>query len=260
MPQTILLVPSDHFNWLGLEALLRGERGLCVLDPARDPDAAMHAATTHQPTFVVLAADLKGAPVVALAGALQARSPGSTLVVIGPPVRHAEHLRLLEMKIACYVRWEEVSPERLRCILALVHDADVRVMSGAVADQLVPSERRRRPRDRALVLTERERAVMAGLAAGHTREGIAVEAHLGLRTVKRTVAALCTRFDAPTLFVLGMTAVAHGFAPVGQQPWPERATMVAHSGHATGKDGPNGPSYWPEKPFTADPTRCMVDP
>jgi len=246
MPQTILLVPSDHFNWLGLEALLRGERGLCVLDPVRDPDAALHAATTHQPTFVVLAADLKGAPVVALAGALQARSPGSTLVVIGPPVRHAEQLRLLEMKIACHMRWEEVSPERLRCILALVHDADVRVMSGAVADQLVPSERRRRPRDQALVLTERERVVMAGLAAGLTRAQSAARLHLGAETVKRVIAALREKFDASTTFVLGMKAAQQGFAPTMSgtpgtpAPDPFGASPLTRRGHTADHFDPDG--------------------
>jgi len=201
---TILLAPSTHFYWLGLEALLRGERELRVLDSARDADAATRAASAHHPTFIVVAADLDGAPLVALAAELRARSPHSKLIVIGPPLGHEEQLGLLGLRIACHMCWDEVSPERMRCILALVRDADMRVASGAVADQLTPPDRRRRARAPGLVLTERERAVMAGLAAGHTREEIAARTHLGLRTVKRTIAVLCETFDAPTIFVLGM--------------------------------------------------------
>jgi len=235
---TILLVPSTHFYWIGLEALLRAERELRVLDPARDADAATRAAAAQHPTFIAVAADLDGAPLVALAGELHARSPRSKLILIGPLLEHEEQMGLLGLRIACHMCWAEVSPERMRCTLELVRDADMRVASGAVADQLMPPDRRRRVRAPGLVLTERERAVMAGLAAGQTQEEIAARTHLGLRTVKRTIAVLCETFDAPTAFVLGMQAALHGFVPA---PWPDRPTKVARLGHGAEEDGPFGP-------------------
>ena len=252
-PYTVLLVPSDHFSWLGLEEMLRRQPEARIAGVARDADAAARIAAAQQPTCVIVAADLDDAPLITLVEEVRARCPRGKVVAIGPILGPAEHAALAGLKLACYLRWEEVSPERLRCVLALVRDADVRVASGVAVDLLAPPDRRRRPRERGLVLSERERAVLAGLAAGRTREEIAAGTHLGLRTVKRTIAALCVRFDAPTLFVLGMTAVAHGFAPSGQQPWPRRASQrgkMALSGHKVGPKNPSQPA----------PTRCIVDP
>jgi len=250
---TVVLVPSDHFYWFGLEEMLRRQPEVRVVDVAPSRAAALCAVTAHPPAFILVAADLEDAPLVALVRDLGARCPRSKVIAIGPVLGPAEHAALAGLKLAGYLRWEEVSPERLRCILALMRDADVRVARGAAVDLLAPSDRRRRPRARGPALTERDRAVMRGLAAGRTREEIVVEAHLGLRTVKRTIAALCARFDAPTMFVLGMTAVEHGFAPSGQRSWPRRANIVARWDHPGGKDGPIGPQCWPEKPFTAGP-------
>ncbi len=61
---------------------------------------------------------------------------------------------------------------------------------------------------------------MRGLAAGLTREEIAGQLHLSLRTVKREIAALCKTFDAPTMFVLGTKAVQYGFIPPAPQAPP----------------------------------------
>ena len=224
---TIVLVPSDHFYWLGLEEILRRQAEVRVVDVVRSTGAlgpVVAHVVAHQPAFIVVAGDLEDAPLVALVADLRAYCPTSKVIAIGPILRHEEHRHLLALGLTSYLRWVEVSPERVRHLLALVCDADVRVGSGAVAEVLASADRRARPRERGLVLTERERAVMVGLAAGRTRAEIAAETHLGLRTVKRTIAALCARFDAPTLFVLGMKAVDYGFVPSGPQSWPERAT------------------------------------
>ncbi len=250
---TVVLMPSDHFYWLGLEEMLRRQPEVRIVDVVHAPDTALCVVTAHQPAFILVAADRENAPLVALVQELGARCPRSKVIAIGPVLGHAEHASLARLKLACYLRWEEVSPTRLRCILALVGDADVRVASGAAVDVLAPPDRRRRPREGGLVLTERERAVMAGLAAGLTREEIAARTHLGLRTVKRTIAVLCAQFGAPTMFVLGMKAVQHGFALAGHDRWPEGANFVARRGHATRKADPFGPQSWPEKPFTAGP-------
>jgi DNA-binding NarL/FixJ family response regulator len=230
---TILLIPSDHFYWLGLETVLRRERELRVLDLVSDPTTAVHMAATHQPTFIVVAADLEGVPLLALAGELHTRCPMSKVIVIGPPLQHEEQLQLLEAKIACHVCWDEVSPERVRHILALVRDADVRVASGVIAELLAPPDRRRHPRKSGVVLTERERMVITDLAAGYTRQGIAEREHLSEETVKRTIGALREKFDAPTTFALGMHAALHGFAP--------RTHDLTHLGQPRDPDGSHAP-------------------
>lgn len=215
-PSTVLLVSSGHFFWLGLNAMLGEVREVRVLGLVREQEAAaiVRAAEAGQPAFIVVAADLPGVPLVALLEALQARCPAARLIVIGQALEYEEEQWLLTSTVACHVRWEVVSAERMRHIFALVSEGAMWVASAAITAQLVPPDRRRRQRAPGIVLTEREREVMAGLAAGLMREEIAARTHLGSETVKRTIAALRAKFDAPTTFVLGMKAAWHGFSPI----------------------------------------------
>ncbi len=157
-PHGVLLVTSDHLAWPGLEALLRRERDLRVLDSVRAADAAVRAANLHRPTSILVAADLEHTPLVVLVEALRARSPRSKVIVIGPALEHAEQARLLALRSVYHVRWEEMISERMGHILALVRDADVRVVSGVVAERLAPPDRRQRSREPGIALSERERA------------------------------------------------------------------------------------------------------
>ena len=61
-----------------------------------------------------------------------------------------------------------------------------------------------------IALSDREQAVLNALAEGMTQKEIAASTHLSVRTVKRIVAQLEEKLDAPSPFVLGARARALG--------------------------------------------------
>ncbi len=212
-PYTVLLVRSRHFNWNGLDALLRGQRGVQVVDVARDAETAACKAARHQPAFIFLAADLEDTPVVALVHDLHGHSRESKIVVIGQALDRRAYARLALLGLACYLQWDDVSEERVRGIMELVRDSDLRVASGGVARTLAtPEERAGGEVDRP-VITERQQGLLLDMAAGLRPEQIAERKHLSAETVKRDMADLREKLDATTPFTLGMKATLYGLIP-----------------------------------------------
>ena len=83
------------------------------------------------------------------------------------PALHAE---LPAPDVRGYLLWTDVAPLGLHHALAAILETDLAVESVAVIEALARApERRRRQRAETLHLTERERAVLRGLAAGLTR-------------------------------------------------------------------------------------------
>jgi DNA-binding NarL/FixJ family response regulator len=99
-------------------------------------------------------------------------------------------------------------------MIAAVRDGEVRVNSKAVIQVLRTSERQQQAHgaDRP-VLTCKERTVLLGLAKGLTQQQIAEDYGVSLRTVEDRIAVLKDKFDAPTIFMLGVKAERAGFLP-----------------------------------------------
>jgi DNA-binding CsgD family transcriptional regulator len=86
---------------------------------------------------------------------------------------------------------------------------DLVIGSRAVLEEvLAPVECRNHPQRIEIVLRSRERAVLQRLASGLTQQEIADAEYMSVPSVKRTVATLRKKLEAPTEFVLGMKAVA----------------------------------------------------
>ena len=64
-----------------------------------------------------------------------------------------------------------------------------------------------------MVLTDRERSVVALLAAGQTDERMAATLGLSRRTITYTLAELMQRFGVENRFQLGMVLTARGLVP-----------------------------------------------
>lgn len=97
-------------------------------------------------------------------------------------------------------------------ILNLLQPRDVLVLSRTAVEQLfADAEDRRIGRLGAIELSEREQTVLRQLAAGHGERAIAECEHMSLRTVKRTVASLEVKFEAPNRFVMAIRATQLGY-------------------------------------------------
>ncbi len=211
---TVMLVSSDHLNWVGLRATLRDQPGVTVVGNLRHADRAVSEARCHHPTVLFVAADLPGLSIVALVRALREASPSSKIIVIGEEktLRHDMLMALGGLRTVAYVLWEDLVDDALLLCLDIVLKTNLVVGSAAVAEEVVaPVERRRRPRDSGLVLDDQQRAVLNRLADGLKEREIAEVERLGLRTVQRIINDLKHKFEVPTTFALVMKVVRLGF-------------------------------------------------
>jgi len=104
------------------------------------------------------------------------------------------------------------SRQKVPRILDLLQPRDVLVLSRTAVEQLfADAEDTRIGRLGAIELSEREQTVLRQLAAGHGERAIAECEHMSLRTVKRTVASLEVKFEAPNRFVMAIRATQLGY-------------------------------------------------
>jgi DNA-binding CsgD family transcriptional regulator len=97
-------------------------------------------------------------------------------------------------------------------MLSQLHPRDVLVPSRRVAEQLFARlEGGRLARLVAIELSDRECLVLRHLASGLDVKAIAGSAHMSLRTVKRAIASLEMKFEAPNRFVLAVRATRLGY-------------------------------------------------
>jgi DNA-binding NarL/FixJ family response regulator len=160
---TILLISSQHPNWvelrLGLEAWPRGQ----VVGDVQQAAEAIALASTLQPRVILVDADAPDRPLVPLVGDLRAASPASRIMVLGAreTLDHDVLMALWHRGLAGYLAWEGLRAETLLRGMVMVMDADVLVGSRVVWEALlVAPERRRRPRIARLVLSQQERAAL----------------------------------------------------------------------------------------------------
>ena len=217
VPWRVLLVGTTELRWAVLRTALEQFPDVRVIGEAWHVDEACAAATAAQPDVIVSAVAVAGRPDLALVAALGAGCPQSALIVIAPTFTPEDVQALAGLGVTGYLLWHDLETTTLRHCLAAVGSGRVmvgsRVYAAPVAAPLAPG---------AVSLTERERAVLAGLAAGQTRPQVAQATGLGLRTVERVLADLEVKLDAPSPFVLGLKA-----AQLGVVGWPPTAHRVA---------------------------------
>ena len=118
---------------------------------------------------------------------------------------------LTDVGLAGYLLWSDLTCETLRYCLSAVIAGDIMVGSGAVGRTFIETQCGAvPPREAPVRLTEREQAVLQRLAEGLTQKEIAATEGISATTVKRTIAKLEAKLDAPNQFVLGVKAARLG--------------------------------------------------
>src|SRR5919201_1710257 len=169
-PQTsILLISSQHPNWVDLRRSLEGWPYGQVVGDVQQAAQAIALASTLQPRVILVDADAPDCPLVSLVGDLRAASPASRIIVLGAreTLDHDVLMALWPRGLAGYLVWEGLRAQTLQRAMAMVMEADVLVGSRVVWEALlVAQERRRRPRIAGLVLSEQERAALTERGGG----------------------------------------------------------------------------------------------
>src|SRR5919201_639788 len=166
---TMLLISSQHPNWVDLRRSLEGWPHGQVVGDVQQAAEAVAVASTLQPRVILVDADAPGRPLVPLVGDLRAASPASRIMALGAreTLDHDGLMALWPRSLVGYHVWEGLRAETLLRGMVMVVDADVLVGSRVVWEALlVAPERRRRPRIVGLVLSEQERAALTERGGG----------------------------------------------------------------------------------------------
>lgn len=225
----VLLMPSEELGWATVRRALGDVPQAAVVGEATTLDGAAAAIPRLRPDLILTATTLGGVFVAPLLRAL--RGEGE---LAGRVVLFADHLArgewddLADLDLDGLLLWPTLTfPTLVACLVILAAGA-IRVRSPGASP--VPGAGDM-PGDApgGAALTARERAVLAGMAAGLTQGQIALSACVSERSVRRTIADLQVRLDAASPFVLGARAAALGLVHVPNRPapWPEPARFLA---------------------------------
>ena len=213
MQPTVLLITSPHRGWRRLRPLLQKSPEIHVVGAVEHAAQALPEVARLQPAVLLVAADVPGRPLVALLRDLHDASPTSKIIVLGDEASlQLATLLALGRLGAAYLMWADLRAETVPHCLPVVVEDDLVIGSRAVLElHLNPPERRQRPRQAEVVLTERQRVILQGLAAGLKRTEIARMAYCSVRTVDREISTLQEQLGASSEFTLGVRAGQWGF-------------------------------------------------
>jgi DNA-binding NarL/FixJ family response regulator len=205
--RTALLITTNDLFWTGVHVAMQSISDVLVLDDVTDLTLAAERARTLQPDVIVTGLQLGGTSMLPILTQIRGCCPQTRLILLAEQFPPDALLALAELNLAACLRPHDLNYTLLRRCMGAATAGEFVVFSHSIAVQLLEVRAVQRYGDAdAIMLTERERAVLDGLAAGVTQEQIARTTRLGLRTVKRTIAGLASKLDAPSPFLLGVRA------------------------------------------------------
>jgi DNA-binding NarL/FixJ family response regulator len=198
---TLLLLTSPDIRWEGLQRLVEREPLVHIVGDVA-PHEILIAMARLQPDGVLIGAELGVDTVLSSARIIRDHRPGTRLLVFGDQADYELEMELARLGASSYLLWENVNIVSLSWTLGAVLEAGLHVVSPRAVEEIAFHERRAYPREEGLVFSDRERVVLAGLAAGLSERRIAEGQQLGPRTVERTVARLIEKLQARDLHEL----------------------------------------------------------
>ena len=210
---SVLLIGSNNLLWDSIRTALEAMHTVCVADDIVDARLAVERACACRPDAMIveLADTDSDAPVLSLVADLRSRCPESRILALAACFESSRFLALAGLGVQGFILWRDLDLATLRHCLDAVLGGQLVVASKSLPTELLHAESSAsRAEAAAVALTEREQAVLRGLASGRTQKEIAAADHLSLRTIKRIVAGLEAKLNAPSPFVLGARARALG--------------------------------------------------
>jgi DNA-binding NarL/FixJ family response regulator len=196
---TVFIIGSDNLLTASLRTAVRSMSGVEVLEDSKHT-GPNRTTTEHEPDIVLFGFE-ESPSILSVIHSLRLRFPSSRFVVLSSAIEPASLAGLEQLDVAAYLQWQDVNPASLRLCLDMVRTCDIVLASKTLIQHPI------------MTITEREQAVLGAMAAGLPHSGVASALDLSPRTVKRTVAALQDKLEAPTAFALGARASALGLLP-----------------------------------------------
>ena len=182
-PTRILIADDHRLMREGTAALLRGDARLEVVALAADGDEAVAQAAGLCPDVALLDLNMPGRSGIEACAAIRAQAPGTEVLILTVSERESDLYAALRVGAAGYLLKDMPPAELVEAVLQAGR-GEPRVpaaMAGRMLDDLAPAD------DPLAVLSEREREVLALIAAGRRNREIAEELVVTEATVKTHV-------------------------------------------------------------------------
>jgi DNA-binding NarL/FixJ family response regulator len=201
----VYLVSCNHPGWFRVRAALGRLPDVQIVGESATPDDAFFEVTRLQPDIVLLSGGCSAVDRSPLAERIAAACPQSRLVLVAEQFEMGWLKRFAGVAVHGYLEWSDLGPVALQRCLDLA-DAGLVACSLSVSVRLLTSAAAPAAPLPTAVLSPRERAVLAGLRAGQSQEGVARDKGMSVATVKRVIDGLKERFGAESLYQLAVIA------------------------------------------------------
>jgi DNA-binding NarL/FixJ family response regulator len=235
----VLLVEDHHLVRAAIGDTLR-RHGLDVVGQAASAEEALAMLVDVRPDIVLVDIELPGMGGINLVRELVPRLPDGLVIMLSASDREEQVMASLRAGAAGYLT-KDLSPEALVRTVKGAMDGDLpmpRRMAAGVVRELLASERRRRqaPTAPTTTLSEREREVMALVAAGLTDRAIGERLGISPRTVGHHLGRILSKLGVPTRAAAARAWKA-GLVGTPDEPVPDAGTTppaLAVSGRTDG--------------------------
>jgi DNA-binding NarL/FixJ family response regulator len=187
----VLIVDDHPALRAGLEQMLATDGDLAVLGSAAGGREGVELATRHAPDVVLMDLEMPDLDGAAATRAIHASVPDAKIVVLTSFGDRARILEALDAGAIGYLLKDAEPEDIVRAVRAAANgDAplDPRAAREVLADQ--------RTRPAAADISEREREILALVAAGHANKVIALRLGISHKTVRNTLSAACRKIGA----------------------------------------------------------------
>ena len=184
----VLIVDDHPALRAGLEQMLATDEGLAVVASASGGREGVEHAARHRPDVVLMDLEMPDLDGAAATREIRATVPEAKIVVLTSFGDRARILEALDAGAIGYLLKDAEPEDIVRAVRAAANgDAplDPRAAREVLADQ--------RDRPAAPDLSEREREILALVAAGHANKVIALRLGISHKTVRNTLSARCAR-------------------------------------------------------------------
>ncbi len=196
-----VLIADDHPLVLrGIRETLKSADDIIIIGEAMEGNEVQRLSAELLPDVLLLDLQMPGPTAIETVRFLHAQCP-TTRVIILTAYDDAVYIhRMIAAGVSGYVVKGEVTDVLATAVRSVMQGGSWlshHVLEIAIAE------------GNAAKINERERVILQMLAEGMTLEHIASIENMSVRTVKRSVAALESKLDAPCQFVLGLKAARH---------------------------------------------------
>ena len=211
-PIRVMIVDDHPLVREGIRSIVAGEEGFEIVAEAGSGEEAVEVAGQLRPDVVILDLSMPGEGGLSAVARLREVAPTARSLVLSVHDHPEYVLEAVRAGAQGYIR-KDTSPAELRQAIRTVHRGEA-FFSSPVARQLSAAVRQETLRgeqgEKLERLTDRERQVLAGIAAGSTSKIIAQQLGLSPRTVEAYRENLMRKLAIRTVAVLTRFALDNG--------------------------------------------------